>query len=592
MRLLLGAIVAVLLAVVPLSGNDASAQGSGSNVNNFRITSFDITYDLSKDENNRSVLKAVETITATFPNSNQNHGLERALPARYNDHSVGLDVTSVTNGQGVKQDYSISSDDGMNILRIGDEDSYVHGTQVYKISYTQRDVTRFYQDTGRDEWYWDTNGTQWKVPIDSLTITANISPNLLSNREGEPSCYQGQAGSTNACLLVPAGMGMYTLNATGLSAGENVSLAFGFAEGTFAKYEPSLFERIFGVWVVAFLLTTALAFVGFIVFTVKYYNRRNRTKELHTIVTEYIPPKGTSVLVSSQVVDTAQGVFSAQLIDFAVRHFIEIIETKPKSTWKVAEYDIKVITDPAKLQAEEQEILSDMFGSLPVVGDRLALSSLQTDTKYYSRTTDNDKKLKALIEGEYAIREKTAPASRYFKRWSIALLVVGLLTLSPSLLMLAGIVALYGYYIRPLTDKGLELRRYVLGLDKYIKAAEAERLTFLQGPDTVQKIGESVNVNNPGQMVKLYERVLPYAILFGREKEWAKRLGDFYATTNTSPSWYSGSTAFNAVLFSSALGNFSSAAAYSGGSGSSSSGGSSGGGSSGGGGGGGGGGGW
>ena len=172
------------------------------------------------------------------------------------------------------------------------------------------------------------------------------------------------------------------------------------------------------------------------------------------------------------------------------------------------------------------------------------------------------------------------------------MLIIGLLTLSPALLLVAAIVAGFGFFIRPLTDKGFELRRYVLGLDKYIKAAEVERLKFLQGPDTAKKIGESVDVNNTGQLVKLYERVLPYAILFGREKEWAKRLGDFYATTQTSPSWYSGTTAFNAAVFSSTLGSFSSAASYSGGSSSSSSGGSSGGGSSGGGGGGGGGGGW
>ena len=197
-----------------------------------------------------------------------------------------------------------------------------------------------------------------------------------------------------------------------------------------------------------------------------------------------------------------------------------------------------------------------------------------------------------MIEGEYAIRAKSQPATKYFKRWAIALLIIGVVTVSPSVLLLSGIVALYSYYIRPLTNKGLELRAYVLGLDKYIKAAEAERLKFLQGPDTAQKIGESVDVNDPGQLVKLYERVLPYAILFGREKEWSKRLGEFYQTSQTSPSWYNGSTAFNAAIFASTMSNFSTAASYTGGAGSSSSGGSSGGGSSGGGGGGGGGGGW
>lgn len=588
MKFLLGALVAVILAVIPISVNAASDQG----VNNFRITSFDIKYDLSRDINNRSVLQTTETVNATFPTYAQNHGLERALPSTYDGHSTGLTINAVTDEKGNALEHSVTQQGDMDILRIGNKDVYVYGAQVYKISYTQHDVTRFFADTGRDEWYWDTNGTQWKVPIDSLSVTAKISPNLLTSRQGEPACYQGVSGATGQCTLTPAGVGMFTATASSLSAGENVSVAFGFAQGTFAKYEPSLFERILGVWMVAAVVTTIAGFIALISLSIAYYRRRNREAELHTIVTEYIPPKDTSVMVSAQVVTVAQSIFSAQLIDFAVRHFIEIIETKPKAIFSPAEYDIKIITDPTKLFEEEQEILNDMFGFAPKVGDRLALSTLRTNTSYYSRTLNNDSKLKKLIEGQYAIREKSPTASKFFYRWAIAMLIIGLLTLSPALLLVAAIVAGFGFFIRPLTDKGFELRRYVLGLDKYIKAAEVERLKFLQGPDTAQKIGESVDVNNPGQLVKLYERVLPYAILFGREKEWSKRLGDFYETTQTSPSWYSGTTVFNAAVFSSTLGSFSSAASYSGGSSSSSSGGSSGGGSSGGGGGGGGGGGW
>lgn len=591
MRFFLGAIIAVVLAVIPVSVNAANQTSNGT-VNNFRITNFDIQYDLSRDENQRSVLKTTETITAKFPSYNQNHGLERALPAQYDGHSTSLVIDSVTDAAGNELEYSTAYQGDMHILRIGNKDTYVRGEQVYKIIYTQHDVTRFFSDTGRDEWYWDTNGTEWSVPIDELTIGLKISPELLNSRVGDPVCYRGFGGSTGRCTFVPNGEGKLTVSASSVYAGQNVTLAFGFSEGTFAKYEPTLFERIFGVWILVFMATAIAGLIALVSLWVAYRRRRNRAGELHTIVTEYIPPKDTSVLVSSQVVSAVKSVFSAQLIDFAVRHFIEIIETKPKKLFSVAEYDIKIITDPTKLYAEEQEILSDMFGFVPKVGDRMALSTLRNNTSYYSRTTDNDRKLKKLIEGQYAIREKSPTTSAFFYRWTTGLLIAALLTLSPILLLIAGIVALLGFFIRPLTDKGFELRRYILGLDKYIKAAEAERLKFLQGPDTAQKIGEFVDINNPGQLVKLYERVLPYAILFGREKQWAKRLGEFYATSQTSPSWYSGTTAFNAAVFASAVGGFSSAASYSGGSSSSSSGGSSGGGSSGGGGGGGGGGGW
>lgn len=585
-------VLGVIAALVIMAGIFPSFNVAAQNVNNFRISSFDIQYELSKDDANRSVLKTVETIRAEFPNYDQNHGLERALPSSYDGHSVGLKVTLVSDEAGKPREYTTYSQNAMTVLRIGNPDSYVQGSQVYKIAYTQHDVTKFFADNGRDEWYWDTNGTVWQVPIDVLTVRSTIDENLLTSRVGEPACYQGSFGSTETCSVYATGLGEHSVAVTNLSPGQNVTLAIGFKQGTFTAYEPSFFERVFNIWIAVFIITSIVAFLLLIGLSISYSRRRNRVSELHTIVTEYIPPKNTSVLVSSQVITPTGSVFSAQLIDFAVRHFIEIIETKPKSTWVAAEYDIKIITDVTKLSEEEREIVKDMFGHVPSVGERMALKSLRNNVSYSVRTQDNDGKLKKLIEGSYAIRESSPKVSRFFYKWAIALLIIGVLTLSPPLLILSGIIALMGKFIRPLTDKGFELRRYLEGLKKYIKAAETERLKFLQGPDTAEKIGEKVDVNNPGQLVKLYERVLPYAILFGLEKEWTKRLAEFYETTQTSPNWYSGNTAFNAALFSSSISSFSSAASYTGGSSSSSSSGSTGGGSSGGGGGGGGGGGW
>jgi len=589
MKFLLSVLVAVLLAVVPLSVSDASAQ-EADNVNNFRITSFDAKYDLSKDENNRSVLKTTETITAKFSEYNQNHGLERVLPLRYQNHSLSLEIDSITDATGTQLQYSEDANNDTKVLRIGNPNSYVYGVQVYKITYTQRDVTHFYADSGRDEWYWDVNGTDWKVPIDQLTVTAHIDNALLGDRQGEPVCYQGVLNSSDKCtLVVGEDESTYSTTLTDLAIGENATLAFGFTQGTFSPYEPTQFEKAVMVWAIVFAITSAIGFIGLLFMIREYKRKQNRLNEITTIVTEFIPPKGTSVTISAEVVNPKGSVFAAQLIDFAVRHFIEIIETKKSNfKWLPNEYDIKIITDPSQLLEEEQEILSDMFGYLPKVGERYELAKLKNDTTYYSRYIDNIKKVTDLVEGEYALRAKSEPVSKYFYKWGVVFLVVGVLTLSPSALIFAFIVAFQGKYIRPLTDKGLALHKYLLGLDKYIKAAEVERLNFLQGPDTAQKIGESIDVNNPGQLVKLYERVLPYAILFGRDKQWGKQLGEIYEKQNMSPDWYSGSGVFNAVVFSSALNSFSSAAGSAGGDG----GGTTGGGSSGGGGGGGGGGGW
>jgi uncharacterized membrane protein len=115
---------------------------------------------------------------------------------------------------------------------------------------------------------------------------------------------------------------------------------------------------------------------------------------------------------------------------------------------------------------------------------------------------------------------------------------------------------------------------------------------MLQSPEGAEKLEVTIDVNDKGQLVKLYERVLPYAILFGQEKGWNSQLGQYYESVNQAPDWYVGNNAvFNAAMFSSAMSSFNQVAGYAGSS-SSSTGGSMGGGFSGGGGGGGGGGGW
>ena len=93
------------------------------------------------------------------------------------------------------------------------------------------------------------------------------------------------------------------------------------------------------------------------------------------------------------------------------------------------------------------------------------------------------------------------------------------------------------------------------------------------------------------KLIKLYERVLPYAVLFGQEKEWSKQIGHYYEQAGEQPDWYSGAGAFSAIAFASGMSSLDTAASNASGY-SSSSGGSSGGGFAGGGGGGGGGGGW
>jgi uncharacterized membrane protein YgcG len=138
----------------------------------------------------------------------------------------------------------------------------------------------------------------------------------------------------------------------------------------------------------------------------------------------------------------------------------------------------------------------------------------------------------------------------------------------------------------PVTARGAEVRDHLTGLELYIHLAEADRLRMLQSPEgALRERNESTGDTD---VLKVYEALLPYAVLFGLEKEWSVELSRYY--TERSPDWYSGSGAFNGAIFASSIASMSDsiASSYTGSASSSSRGGSGGGGSSGGGGGGGG----
>lgn len=583
---------AVGVAIAIVAQFAYAGQVNAQSTNNFTITNYEADYYLGSDGEGRSTLRVVEKITADFTSRDQNRGLERAIPKKYDGHTTSLKIDSVTNESGKPLEYSDSSSNGNLVLRIGDEDTYVNGPNTYVITYTQRDITKYFSNTQSTEFYWDINGVDWKVPIQSLSARIHLSDSITPTLTDKSACYQGSRGSTDRCQLERQGDTL-TVGASNLRPGQNVTVAVGFTAGTFRGYEPSLLDRIFNIWVIVLVVSSILSVIILIYASIRWYGKSNRKSELGTIVPEYIPPKQASVTTSATVISGARSTLTAQLMDLAVRHYIKIYETREKSTWKPAEYELEIIKDISDLRSEEQEVLKDMFDGKTSIGERLALKTLQNNYGLVKRMQNNDGDLKKLIRGDYQLRHQVAKESKWFKTLGAGMMILSVLIVSPLVLIVGLSIFAMGATLWPLTAKGLDLRRYLEGLKLYIGVAETERLKMLQSPEGAEKVG-AVDQGDQKQLVKLYERVLPYAILFGQEKEWGNQMGRYYESIGSQPDWYSGanaSSAFNAVVLSSAISNFNTAASYTSAS-SSSSGGSAGGGSSGGGGGGGGGGGW
>lgn len=559
-------------------------------VNDFTISKFDADYYLATDKDGRSTLKIVERITAEFPLSDQNHGIERAIPTRYNEHPTSLKIESITDEAGRALEYSTYESNDNEVVRIGDAATYVHGNKTYIITYTQRDVTRSFEKAGLQEFYWDTNGTEWRQPFGEVSARLHLDSTLLPKLTNHMNCYYGTAGSTDKCEIKREG-DMVVASVSNLPQGGNVTLAVGFSPGTFREYEPTLLEKIMGIWIITLLFSSFAGFILIFVVAYRYSWVSNRRSELGTVVPEYLPPSETSVLVSAQIADGARSEMVAQIVDLAVRHYLKLYQVKEKSFLKSAEYELEIVKSIEDLRDEEKVFLTTLFSDAgTAVGARFEMKSLKSNYAVASKFTTNKQAIAKSIKGKYKLRHKDEKASGWFKYAGLWALVVSLVTFSPLLLVAAIIALVCASQLRPLTDKGLGLRRYLAGLKLYIEVGEKERLEMLQSPEGAEKVGAIGD--DTKKLVKLYERVLPYAVLFGQEKEWNKQLGAYYEANGSSPDWYSGQTAFNSAVFASALSDFSTTTnSYSAATSSSSSG-STGGGSSGGGGGGGGGGGW
>ena len=631
------AVAAPAPAVSSVDANSVQAldaAGLPTDVNDFSFDSFDASYALSQDSSKRSMLHTNETLVAEFPDFNQNRGIIREIPTDYDGHSTHITVKSVTDGSGKARSYSMGTDGDFTTITIAvPEGQYVHGKQTYVIDYTQTDVTKYFKDTD-DEFYWDVNGTGWQQSFNSVRASVTIAGSLVPKLNGHNACYQGSEGSTQKCDIT-ADDGTITAGVEKLYGYQGMTIAIGFAPKTFADAPFNLIEKILEIIPITFILGTLaelLAVGGAAILHFQLWRRRSGDP----IIAQYEPPKGVSAMLAANIVGKPKKGMAASIVDLAVRGKLRIIE-KPKEGFEAAKFGVQQLNVDDLLPDEERvmnalfafsgmenigAMISQFTGALPpglkVIGGASIGSTASTDPvdanikwleKKDTLLGDSVQEITKSVEANaeaVGLRKARHPA---------IVTIIGVLAILGAVLLfitaftsgddglgiaLGVIGANAGAWIavlvfglvsglRPLTLEGSKLYDQLIGLKLYIQLAEADRLKMLQSISGAEKISTS----DGNQIVKIYERLLPYAVLFGLEQQWSAELAKYYGTT--SPDWYSGSNigAFDVAAFTTGIAAFSAVSASTSSSSSSggfsSSGGSGGGGSSGGGGGGGGG---
>ena len=597
--IVLGAGVAGAIGFVSVAPSPPASAG----VDDFTFDSMNATYQLSRGASGESELLVTETLVAVFPETDQNHGILRAFPVHYGGMRLIPQILSVTDDAGKSRAFTTEESGDFLSVTIA-ADAFVHGPQTYVIAYTERNVILQPSSGGSpQEFYWDVNGTGWAQPFGAVSASVIVPPDVAGHLTGQTACYQGAEGSDTACgemsqQVNAAGDTVLTFGATGLMPYENLSLAVGFDAATFVMPTTSLFSDPAG-WL--FLLSALLFYAAIVLSIVLRVTRWRNHRGRGIIIAEYAADPDMTPLVAANIMKKPRRAVAAALVDLAVRGLMMISPGGGGSGRR--EQFLLERQKTSSLAAADANFVNAFFGeggtAFDPVSTTTADSARGSRLAALRRTVGRD----MLTSG---LRERKGSGMRRIMGAVIIFTLVALwwtgLSVSDAglggdftswalglswLFVIAGLVVVRP--AAPLTEKGALERDKLLGLREYIRLAEADRLRVLQSPKGAVRV--PVKADSAKQMVKLTERVLPYAILFGLEREWADVLAKTYDQANTSPTWYSGNDAFAALVFSQSVVSLSSSVATSWASSNSSSsfGGSGGGGFSGGGGGGGGG---
>jgi len=568
MKRFLTGLSASLLVVAAILGVTHPVQAS---TQDFTISSFTADQYLNRTAENVPTMKIDETIVAVFPTFNQNHGLLRAIPTKYKNQPLDIKIESISSDTGRPYKYSSSTSNDNLVLKIGDANSYVHGPTTYHIIYTIKNPIAFESD--HDELYWDVNGTEWPQPMNVVTARVHVPASLASNLQDRQKCFSGAYGSTaQSCTIertTDADGTVITTQATNLSGGESLTYVLAFNKGTFAVDKAAQRAQVIaGLMIISLTVGVPVLTLGVMLYKWRKYGRDTRGKG--TIIPEYTPPKNLNALTSDVIVHekVRNQAISALVIEMAIRGILAIhgTETKKLLGGTKTEYQIEMLKPADGLTPEETTVHSMLFNTLTTPEARTVTLKEISKKAYISLQALARSVPKSLFAQGYFVNDPVKMVARY-RIWGAVLcfggvasliwlsqVSLGLVGLGLGLLLSGVIVFITAKRMPARGPKGVEARDYLYGLRDFINVAEAERIKYLQSPKGVKQWGDP---NKPETKIKLFEALLPYAMIFGIEKDWAKEFEDLY---KQPPDWYQGNwNNFSTLYLVSSMNSFGTA---------------------------------
>ena len=543
-----------------------------------------------------------ETITVQAEGNQIKRGIYRDFPTTYrtqlgHHYVVDFDFLGVERDGQTEDWHSEGRSNGIRIY-VGNKDRYVdRGEHRYVLRYRTSRQLGFFKD--HDELYWNVTGNGWGFPIDQSSAEIHL-PESVPASQLKAFGYTGRQDSREAALESEVLDGGARYHATRrLSGGEGLSVVLEFPKGLIA--EPTAEQKL--RWLLADNANLLVGLAGFLVL-LGYYGwmwvRYGRDPEAGVRMPQYEPPKGFSPASLRFVrrMGYDKTCFAAALLGLAAKGWLTIEQDDKK----------KVTLTPTGNRVDhfapgEKALTAKLFGgsTAPVKLEQKIHQTVQAaiaahkaslaadyEKKYFFTNTgkwvvglligvvtlvgsllfiEGDQKFAAIFLcfwlsiwsiGVTALVSAAIKASKTANGvggtigalflWFFSLpFLVGELGGLIALAFIAGfgfvllfgliigtVVAFYQWMKAP-TQDGARLLDKIEGFRWYLGVAEK------------QELDSRYHVK---ARPELFSEYLPYALALDVEQAWAQRFADSLTPAEMEqarPTWYHGSSTFNAA---------------------------------------------
>lgn len=317
----------IFISLLVITPSKVNALSYNSNLE-YTLNSYDI--NIIVNENN--TLNITEKIGAYF--NVKKHGIFRKIPLK--NEVIRLDGTTSRNRARisdikVSDNYSLSTESGYKVIKIGDDNHTLTGQKKYEISY----LYNLGRDTGKeyDELYFNLIGNEWDTSISNITFTIAMPKEFDSSKLGFSSGAGGSTNSSKITYNVNGNIITGKYNGT-LGSGEALTVRLELPEGYFVG--ASLNIDLMSI--LAIILPLLFVFITYLL-----WNKFGKDERVVETV-EFYPPQGFN---SAEVGFLYKGYAESSdatslLIYLANKGYIKIIETEEKSSFSASK-DFKIV---------------------------------------------------------------------------------------------------------------------------------------------------------------------------------------------------------------------------------------------------------